>query len=161
MEVKSIMSIIYTNENNPAALKLVIAANFSKKSIEIKVITPQGLLFKFYCRKYIIFVCISDKYLSKCNHLPYLEISENEGLFVPNAAARYLLPPFSDLESIDEWLEWEAVVLSPTVVTFGSSIKNEKQKNIVNSCLLRLDTVLQGKTGLCGVRIEFAMSIRK
>lgn len=36
------MMQIFTNENNPAALKLLIAAKISKTAIDIKIITGNG-----------------------------------------------------------------------------------------------------------------------
>ena len=43
--------IIYTNEGNPLGLKLVAAAKFAKKDVQIKVVTLNGEEldeFKFY-----------------------------------------------------------------------------------------------------------------
>lgn len=37
------MVIIYTNENNPATLKLIIAKNFGKNvTCDIKIVDPHG-----------------------------------------------------------------------------------------------------------------------
>ena len=40
--------LIYTNENNPAVLKLLIAANFSRKNVNIKVVNANGELHHFF-----------------------------------------------------------------------------------------------------------------
>lgn len=36
------MATLYTNENNPAALKILIAANFSKVDINLEIVQVNG-----------------------------------------------------------------------------------------------------------------------
>lgn len=42
------MVLIITNENNPATLKLVIANNFAKRDVNIKIIQANGKFHHFF-----------------------------------------------------------------------------------------------------------------
>lgn len=96
----------------------------------------------------------SDRSLEDPKHLPYLEVDECRSLFIPNAAARFLLPPpLDDLPEIQKWLDFESAILAPTLAHFiGSNHKFESLKTGLNQCLKRLDSVLaDDRESICGV----------
>lgn len=73
---------------------------------------------------------------------------------MPNAAACYIFPPSeNNLFAVNELLEWEATILSPCLAyTFGNSAKNEKIRNNLLIALKKLNTILEKKNNVVGVR---------
>ncbi|XP_063918598.1 methionine--tRNA ligase, cytoplasmic [Zophobas morio] len=118
--------LIYTNENNPAVLKLLIAANFSGKNVNIKVVNA------------------NDRAIQEPKHLPYLEVNEDSIIFVPNAAVWLLMPPSQEVATVaSEWLEWESTILAPNLAhVFGAGSKNDKLKSSLISSLDKLNKTL-------------------
>ncbi|KAJ8923988.1 hypothetical protein NQ315_006764 [Exocentrus adspersus] len=133
---------LYTNQNNPATLKLIIANNFSSSKVKID----------------IEIVNLQDLKTCGAKHLPVLEINNEQSIFMSNAAACYFLPPSENNSfAINELLEWEATVLSPHLAyVFGCSIKNEKIKNTLLSALNKLNTTLENKYFLVGDTVTVA-----
>lgn len=122
------MITLSTNENNPAALKLVIAAKCTKREIEINKVN------------------LNDKNVKPPKHLPYFEL-DDEIIFTSNAGLLYLLPPSEENKcKAYEWLEWESTILTP-VISFliGNSSKSSVQKNKFVSCLKKLNLSLENK----------------
>ncbi|KAJ8942642.1 hypothetical protein NQ318_013355 [Aromia moschata] len=134
------MFVIYSNENNPAALKLIIAKNFTNAKVDLKLVN------------------LNDCSLRQPKHLPYLELHDDQILFMPNSAALYLFPPSDDFSpEINELLEWEATALSPTLAfLFGNSLKNEKLKGSLQGLLKKLDKKLENKHFLVGDSVTCA-----
>ncbi|EFA06771.1 methionine--tRNA ligase, cytoplasmic [Tribolium castaneum] len=121
--------LIYTNANNPAALKLLIAAKFAQKSVDIKVVD------------------VNDGSLEQPRHLPYVKTGDNETIFVPNAGVWWLWPPAQQAaKAASEYLEWEAAVLAPTLAhVVGGGSKQENLKACLNSALNKLNKVLESQ----------------
>ncbi|XP_018329162.1 methionine--tRNA ligase, cytoplasmic [Agrilus planipennis] len=103
---------VYTNETNPSTLKILVAANFSKAEVNLKIVSSQ------------------ERELQQPRHLPYLELEDSCNLFIPNAAAKFLFPSKDNEEVfVNEWLEWESSVLSPNIaLLFGFPVKIEDRK---------------------------------
>lgn len=112
---------IYTNEGNPLGLKLLLAAKFAKKDVQIKIVTLNGkncfviseqreamchlkisavpvhLLACFHLRiddasiLKVIQHFPSDPALKEPKHLPSLELDSGAQLFMSDAAVKYLM----------------------------------------------------------------------
>ncbi|RZC42962.1 methionine--tRNA ligase, cytoplasmic [Asbolus verrucosus] len=121
--------LIYTNENNPAALKLLIAANYSGTNVDKKIIN------------------VNDRTIQEPKHLPYLEVNEDSVIFVPNAAVWFLFPhPENVSTAVNEWLEWESTILAPSLAhVIGAGSKNEKIKSRLTSSFKKLNNALENK----------------
>lgn len=65
----------------------------------------------------------------------------------------YLLPPGSDVEgAVNEWLEWESVVLRAAVLGAAvNAAKGESQRKVLASCLQKLDEQLARSGSIVGV----------
>lgn len=78
-------------------------------------------------------------------------------MFISNAAARYLFPSTNKLQNlhadVDQWLEWESIVLTPALSFYVSDIKNDNVKSILQTCLKKLDTFLTNQQFLVDVSI--------
>lgn len=114
---------VYTNEDNPATLKIVIAHNLSKNGETIHVtFNPH------------------DKIVPEPRHLPSLVVNSDLTFFSSNAAILYFLPPPESISAkIYDWLEWEANKLSPALANLGGYSKNEGIKISVLNLLKTLD----------------------
>ncbi|XP_046664099.1 LOW QUALITY PROTEIN: methionine--tRNA ligase, cytoplasmic-like [Homalodisca vitripennis] len=89
---------LVSNKNNTAALKISIAAEFGLKQLDID-----------FVEKPLSEGCIK--------RLPLLEVSPGDILFSTNAASYFLYPPPERLEvAVDNWLDWEAVHLQPSIL---------------------------------------------
>ncbi|XP_074036652.1 methionyl-tRNA synthetase 1 [Leptinotarsa decemlineata] len=132
------MVIIYSNEFNPATLKLIVAKNFAKVAVDIKIVDPHDQI-------------------PQPKHLPCIEIDSDTTLFSSNAALCYLLPPGEDSVEVYNWLEWEAATLSPSLtLLFGTSSKNEKLKSNLLGALNTLEKEFNNKKFLVGNNITNA-----
>ncbi|KAK9871151.1 hypothetical protein WA026_011433 [Henosepilachna vigintioctopunctata] len=122
------MISIYSNENNPLAFKLISGAIFSKKEVKIDTVN------------------LNDKNVEQPRHLPYLVIEE-ELIFTSNAGLLYLMPTPENVKlKVNEWLEWEALVLSPCLaLLIGNSSKDKALKEKLMSCLKKLNFSLTGR----------------
>ncbi|KAG5896435.1 hypothetical protein JTB14_022514 [Gonioctena quinquepunctata] len=125
------MVIIYSNEYNPATLKLIIAKNFAKVAVDLKIVDPH------------------DRTIPPPKHLPCTEVDSNKIIFTSNAALCYFLPLTENSAKIYNWLEWEASILSPSLAhILGTSSKNEKIKENLMGALSTLEKELNGKNFL-------------
>ncbi|XP_050499287.1 methionine--tRNA ligase, cytoplasmic [Diabrotica virgifera virgifera] len=126
------MVLIYTNENNPATLKLIIAKNVAKRTVELKIVNT------------------NDSSIPQPKHLPYVEIDNQQTLFTVNSAICYFVPINGEnFEEVYNLLEWEATGLSPQLShLLGGSSKNEKLKSSVLSALQFFNENLQNKNFL-------------
>ncbi|XP_018575973.1 methionine--tRNA ligase, cytoplasmic [Anoplophora glabripennis] len=133
---------LYTNRSNPAALKLIIANNFSSAKVKLD----------------ITIVNLDGRTISEPKFLPTLEINNVQSIFMPNAGASYLFPASeSNFFPVNELLEWEATILSPCLAyTLGNSAKNEKIRNNLLIALRKLNTVLENKKNLVGDSVTVA-----
>ncbi|GJQ65974.1 hypothetical protein Trydic_g4068 [Trypoxylus dichotomus] len=127
---------LYTNENNPAALKILIAANFSKTAINVKTVQT------------------NDKKLEEPKILPYLEIATNRTIFMANAAARYLFTPERHEDECEHWVSWESIILTPLIVQVGANTKSDTLKTSLISCLKYLNENIKGNTSLIDNTIQ-------
>ncbi|KAI4504802.1 hypothetical protein M0802_000352 [Mischocyttarus mexicanus] len=107
--------IVSTNENNPNALKLIIAAKLDKKTINVKIILPND---------------------AALNRLPILELSNGSEIFSTSAGMQLLAVPSEEYEIItNKWLEWDASQLQPAITYYGTT---GIYKTDSNSCLWSL-----------------------
>ncbi|KAJ8981803.1 hypothetical protein NQ317_007389 [Molorchus minor] len=134
------MVVIYSNENNPSALKLIIAHNFVSAKFDLKLVKP------------------NDSSLQEPRHLPYLELHNGQIIFMPNAAICYIFPvPEKYSSQVNELLEWETTILSPTLAyTIGSSVKNETLRSKLQAALEKLNTKLEKNNYLVGESVTSA-----
>ncbi|ERL92272.1 methionine--tRNA ligase, cytoplasmic [Dendroctonus ponderosae] len=118
------MGTIEGNENNPATLKLVLAGKLAKTQYAVKI---RG-------------------HNEEGQYLPYLALSSEDNIFVPNAAIWFILPPAEELsDKVREVLEMESTVLSPSLaLLLGTNLKSEKVKSSVLSALQSLNSTLEG-----------------
>ncbi|XP_070163017.1 methionine--tRNA ligase, cytoplasmic [Polyergus mexicanus] len=119
--------IISTNENNPNALKLIIAAKLVQGTFILKVLKP------------------GDAALGR---LPTLTIPSGLSLFSISSALRFLLPIPKELEVLNNrWLEWEVSQLQPTILSHISvrTFKTSQKKSDLWSLLKDLNSELQDK----------------
>ncbi|CAH0386639.1 unnamed protein product [Bemisia tabaci] len=109
---------LITNENNPNALKLFICGNLTCKTIDCEKVDSKDT--KLHHSRY-----------------PALILDNGKQLFSSNAAALYLFPSFPT-DIVDQWLEWEASHLVPSVL---KSLSKEGSTTLTNNIKI-LDTVL-------------------
>ncbi|XP_047541457.1 methionine--tRNA ligase, cytoplasmic isoform X2 [Vanessa atalanta] len=127
---------IYTNDNNTATLKLLIAANLAGKKIELKKATFEGP-----------------------KALPLLEVDDQLSFFSSNAAAQYLFPvlDLSQNGQCQQMQEWEATRLQPTTaaVLMSKSVASDL-KQALNSLLLMVDGLLKTHKYIIGDKLSAA-----
>ncbi|XP_072745898.1 methionine--tRNA ligase, cytoplasmic [Anoplolepis gracilipes] len=118
--------IISTNENNPNALKLIIAAKLAQKTFTVKIVKP------------------GDATLGR---LPTLTIPSGLSLFSVSSALRFLLPVPKELEVLNNrWLEWEISQLQPTILSHTNTRTFKiSQKSDLWSLLKDLNSELKDK----------------
>ncbi|KMQ99403.1 methionyl-trna cytoplasmic [Lasius niger] len=118
--------IISTNENNPNALKLIIAAKLAQDTFIVKVVKP------------------GDAVLGR---LPTLTLPSGTSLFSVSSALRLLLPVPKELEVLNNrWLEWEISQLQPTILSHTSARTSKiPQKSDLWSLLKDLNSELKDK----------------
>lgn len=83
--------------------------------------------------------------------LPYLEITTNRGIFIPNAAARYLYPPVTSEHKCEHWIAWESTILSPLIIHIAGNTKSDTIKTSLNSCLKYLNENVKDRIPLVDV----------
>ncbi|KRT83814.1 tRNA synthetase, partial [Oryctes borbonicus] len=127
---------LYTNENNPAALKILIAGNFSKTDINVKIVQT------------------NDRKLEEPKILPYLEIAANRTIFMANTAARYLFPPQKNESECEHWISWESIILSPLIVQIGGNTKSDTLKSSLISCLKYLNENIKENISLIDSEVQ-------
>lgn len=73
--------------------------------------------------------------------LPVLVLESGSQLFVSNSAARYLLPPESNAELVDEWLEWESFTVRPLTHIYSSlkQIDPQQVQNIMEKIFKKIN----------------------
>lgn len=100
----------------------------------------------------VVFFIVTGRTVSEPKFLPTLEI-HNQSIFLPNAAASYFISTSeNNVFPVNEFLEWEATILSPCLAyTLGNSAKNEKIRNNLLAALKKLNMVLEDKKQLVGV----------
>lgn len=118
--------IISTNENNPNALKLIIAAKLAQDTFIVKVVKP------------------GDAILGR---LPTLTLPSGVSLFSVSSALRLLLSVPKELEVLNNrWLEWEISQLQPTILSHTSTRTSKiSQKSDLWSLLKDLNSELIDK----------------
>lgn len=131
---------IYTNENNTATLKLLIAANLAGKKIKLETTTFED-------------VSAGPK------SLPLLVVGDELSFFSSNAATQYLFPilDLSENGQCHQMLEWEATRLQPTVasVLTSKSVPSDL-KQALNSLLLTIDGLLREHQYVLGDKLSAA-----
>lgn len=118
--------IISTNEANPNALKLVIAAKLARQPFVVRLVNPADALL---------------------GRLPTLEVSSESTLFSISSALRFLLPVSEESEVLDDsWLEWEITQLQPAILSHALvKIPKSLQKSDLWSLLKDLNSELKNK----------------
>uniref|UniRef100_A0A1B0AAR1 Methionine--tRNA ligase, cytoplasmic n=1 Tax=Glossina pallidipes TaxID=7398 RepID=A0A1B0AAR1_GLOPL len=129
---------IYTNEGNPFGLKLQILAKLAKCEVTVEKIS------------------INDDRTKNLLLLPTLELDNGLTLFSTNAAAKYFFP--EEGEKRDEWLEWSANVLAPTLVhlTGLGHHANPHVLPILNVLIKKLEDRLKSSPYLAGNSVTAA-----
>uniref|UniRef100_A0A1A9UV52 Methionine--tRNA ligase, cytoplasmic n=1 Tax=Glossina austeni TaxID=7395 RepID=A0A1A9UV52_GLOAU len=129
---------IYTNEGNPFGLKLQILAKLAKCEVTVEKIS------------------INDDRTQNLLLLPTLELDNGLMLFSTNAAAKYFFP--EEGEKRDEWLEWSANVLAPTLVhlTGVGHHANPHVLPILNVLIKKLEDRLKSSPYLAGNSVTAA-----
>ncbi|XP_067003701.2 methionine--tRNA ligase, cytoplasmic [Anabrus simplex] len=138
-DIYSKMKVI-SNENNCAALKICIAANYSGNVLEHQI------------------VGVNDDIKHCLGRLPVLQLDSGKVVFSSNESARLLLPPVDKNEvAVDQWLEWETAYLEPLLANCLSCTNKPDpalRSQLVN-LLIELDEALIGKQFL----IESSVSV--
>ncbi|XP_011500338.1 PREDICTED: methionine--tRNA ligase, cytoplasmic [Ceratosolen solmsi marchali] len=119
---------VTSNPNNPNALKLIVAAEISKKELAIEF--------------------TSDPKQCSLNRLPTLKIdSSRKELFSVNAAVQYISPISNkDVIVANRWLEWDVSQLQPAIVSYGGSGKLDvSHKPRIWSLIKELNASLKNK----------------
>ncbi|XP_076249533.1 methionyl-tRNA synthetase 1 [Calliopsis andreniformis] len=107
--------IISTNEGNPNALKLIVAAKMAQQSITVKTVQP------------------NESFLGR---LPTIELSSGSVLFSTNAGMQLLVPPSEESKiTNNKWLEWDITQLQPAIVYYNNT---GTYKTTHRSCLWSL-----------------------
>jgi len=127
---------LYTNENNGAALKLLIAAQLAKEEVTVEIVS------------------LDDKRFQCPKRLPVLELASGVRLFSSNAGTRFLYPPPTKvLAKVEKWLSWEASELLPTLLHLG--LKGEPS-NAIEKLIAELEAALSSNSFLCGSSLSAA-----
>ncbi|XP_014475977.1 PREDICTED: methionine--tRNA ligase, cytoplasmic isoform X2 [Dinoponera quadriceps] len=93
---------VSTNQGNPNALKLIIAAKLAQELVTVKIVEPKG-------------------------RLPTLTTPSGLSLFSVSSALRLLLPVAAELEILNnKWLEWEISQLQPAILSYASGKTSSK-----------------------------------
>ena len=93
--------IISTNEGNPNALKLIIAAKMAQQSVTVKTVQPK---------------------VSFLGRLPAVELPSGLVLFSTSAAMQLLVPPPKESNALNnKWLEWDISKLQPAIVLYSNT----------------------------------------
>ncbi|XP_038217686.1 methionine--tRNA ligase, cytoplasmic isoform X2 [Zerene cesonia] len=127
---------IYTNENNTATLKLLIAGNLAEKKLELQKATFEGP-----------------------KSLPLLEVDEELTFFSSNAAAQYLFPvlDLSENGQCQQMQEWEATRLQPAVATvLTAKTVSADVKEMTQSLLRMVDGLLSKHKYIIGEKLSAA-----
>ncbi|CAG4963707.1 unnamed protein product [Colias eurytheme] len=131
---------IYTNDNNTATLKLLIAANLAEKTLEL-----QKASF--------------EDYFAGPKSLPLLEVDEELTFFSSNAAAQYLFPVL-DLSAngqCQQMQEWEATRLQPAIATIlTAKTVSSDVKEVTQSLLRMVDGLLSKHKYIIGEKLSAA-----
>ncbi|OWR49585.1 hypothetical protein KGM_210187 [Danaus plexippus plexippus] len=128
---------IYTNENNTATLKLLIAAKLAGKDVELLKGTHEESPGPAV--------------------LPRLEVHEELSFFSSNAAVQYLFPvlDLSQNGQCLQMLEWEATRLYPVVSTvLTSKTVSSELKEALNTSLLIADNLLAKHQYILGDKLS-------
>ncbi|VEN61377.1 unnamed protein product [Callosobruchus maculatus] len=122
------MALIYTNENNPATLKLLVSKNVAEIPVNLKILD------------------FNDRSIPQPRRLPCVEEEENLTLFLPNSAVCYFNPVTKNVSEVLDWLEWEARNLCPCLAYLcGSSVKNPSLRNTLLTYLDKLESSLKDR----------------
>ncbi|XP_076664866.1 methionyl-tRNA synthetase 1 isoform X3 [Andrena cerasifolii] len=117
---------ISTNDGNPNALKLIVAAKMAQQSITVRTVQPNA---------------------SFLGRLPSIELSSGCVLFSTSAAMQLLVPPSEESKIINnKWLEWDISQLQPAIVYYGTTgTYKTTHKSCLWSLLKELDDELKHK----------------
>ncbi|KAL4706246.1 hypothetical protein ACJJTC_017413 [Scirpophaga incertulas] len=132
---------IYTNENNTATLKLLIAANLAGKKVELKNAS------------------FGDDVFAGPRTLPLLEVDEELSFFSSNAAAEYLFPvlDLSGNGQCHQMQEWEATRLQPAVsAVLSTKSPSSELKQALHSNLVTVDKLLATHKYILGDKLSAA-----
>ncbi|XP_076618591.1 methionyl-tRNA synthetase 1 [Colletes latitarsis] len=117
--------IISTNEGNPNALKLIVAAKMAQQSVTLKTIQPNETLL---------------------GRLPTIELSSGSVLFSTNSAMQFLVPPSEDSKIVNnKWLEWDITQLQPAIVSWSCGSSGNIHKSYLWSLLKKFNNALKDK----------------
>ncbi|KAG7204594.1 hypothetical protein KM043_005013 [Ampulex compressa] len=121
--------IVSTNEGNPNALKLIVAAKIGEQSVTVKTVHT------------------NESFLGR---LPALELPSGSTIFSTSAGMQFLAPTSKEMEiSINKWLEWDITQLQRAIIHYGSTgTYKTSQSSCLWSLLKELNDALKGKTYL-------------
>jgi len=118
---------LVTNSNNINTLKLLICGNVSNSKFEMVFTAPSK---------------------DSKDTLPVLEV-EGSKLFVPNAAAEFILGTKSSLED-ESWLHWESSVLYPHIVTLLSKVTDQTLVQEIRTVLGKVEDLVSKQEYISG-----------
>ena len=112
---------LVTNSNNINTLKLIISSNVGQQPLEMAYMAPAK---------------------DSKETLPVLEV-EDERLFVPGAAAQYILAASGgEVETVEAWLHWESTGLYPAVLGLLTKPADQTLLARIKHLLLKADALL-------------------
>ncbi|KAK6634691.1 hypothetical protein RUM43_012093 [Polyplax serrata] len=129
--------ILSTNENNTNSLKVLIASELSGESVKVETAPLEKPL------------------LNGSKALPQLILDSGVHLFCSNSAARYLLAPKTNEESIlvNYFFDLESCLIQPLTILLVSKTSNHMKKKL-EEILNQLNKEVSSKTYLCGKEIS-------
>ncbi|XP_050669170.1 methionine--tRNA ligase, cytoplasmic isoform X2 [Leptidea sinapis] len=130
---------IFTNDNNTATLKLLVAANLADKKIELKKAS------------------FEDNFAAP-KSLPILQVDELT-FFSSNAATQYLFPVvgLSETRQCLQIQEWEATRLQPTIANvLSSKTVPVDLKQVLQTLLQTIDSMLAKHKYILGDKLSAA-----
>lgn len=118
--------IVLTNEGNPNALKLIIAAKLIQQSITINMAVPNETPL---CR------------------FPILELPSGSKISSTSAGMQYLAASAEEYDIINnKWLEWDISQLQPAIISYGTTgAYKTASKSCLWSLLNELNNALKNK----------------
>lgn len=130
---------LVTNSNNVNTLKLLVSSHVAKVKLETVFTAPAK---------------------DSKETLPVLEVDTGVRLWVPSAAAQFILESGGQ-EAVtggdtESWLHWEATVLYPAVLALLSKVSDQSLIADIRSSLARVEEAAKNQKYLCGSTLGLA-----
>ncbi|PIO34352.1 hypothetical protein AB205_0158060 [Aquarana catesbeiana] len=135
---------LFLSEGNPHGVKVLAAAGIWAAQVEIQRLQQEEKVVPFLSQP----------------KLPALELDNGSFLFTPNAICRcfYLSAGKETSDLINQWLEWEATELQPSVsaALYAHVVQGRKKEDVlqtVNNSLVYIAQNITKKAYLAGVSV--------